>query len=243
MKILKNFVTKYRYQLITLLAHITLIIQWFVLPVWVFILMIVIGWIIANLGHSLFIHRIFTHKHFVINTKYQWVGHLFFTLLNLGSPVVYASVHMKHHATSGTENDPHDPYHLGFLSTLLSLWDEHFKPDRKYYKIYMSDPIAKWYHIHHLQIALFSALLTPAIAVVGYWLSKVVTIAVHIRGLGSGVNTPPDSSQNLWWFKPLTWGEELHNNHHRYGSRANHNISGNWKEFDMLYYIGRIISK
>lgn len=241
MKTFKNLYTRYKYQYVTLLGHISLVAWIVILPLGWAVTLLIAGWVVSNLGHSLFMHRIFTHNHFNISHTLSWIGHIFFSMLNLGSPVVYASVHMKHHATSGYVNDPHNPYTLGFVRSLFSIWDEKFSPDRRFYKIFMKDPVAKKFHKHHFKISAASALVFPSAVVLGFWLSKLVTVVTHIDKLGDGENREPDTSRNVWWLKPITWGEELHNNHHRYVSRPNHNIHGTWREFDLIYQIGRII--
>lgn len=242
MSILKNFYIKYKYQLINLLAHATFIAYSLLFPYY-FLITILLGWVINNLFHSLYMHRIFTHKHFEVAPIIHRIGLFFFTSMNLGSPPVYAAVHLKHHVNSGTEKDPHNHYSLGFLKTLLSLWDEKFIPDRKFLAMYLKDDLTKWFHKYHLTIATSSALITPFIIVTSFWLSKIVVILVHIDTLGYGVNNGNDTSKNVWWLKPISWGEELHNNHHYFAGKANHNLKNNWKEFDLLYCIGKLFSK
>lgn len=240
--ILKKFVTKYKYQLINLLAHITFALYSLIFSYY-FLITVVLGWIISNLFHYLYMHRIYTHRHFEVSSFWHKIGLWFFTSMNLGSPPVYASVHLKHHTYNGQEQDPHDPNRTGIFKSLLSLWDDNFIPDRKTLSIYLKSNLSKWFHKNHLIISIFSALITPFIIVVGFWMSKIVVILVHIKNIGYGINNENDTSRNVWWLKPITWGEELHNNHHRYAARSNHNISSSWKEFDLLYYIGKLISK
>ena len=79
--------------------------------------------------------------------------------------------------------------------------------------------------------------------VTGFWLSKLVVILVHIKVLGTGQNRGEDTSRNLCWLKPIMWGEELHNNHHRLPSEANHNHKKTIFQFDVLYYIGKLIEE
>jgi len=107
----------------------------------------------------------------------------------------------------------------------------------------LRDPKVRWFHTHHLAFAIISAIIAPFIIVTSFWLSKIVVVLVHIKSIGYKLDKSSDSSRNVWWLKPLTWGEELHNNHHHYSGHANHNIQKNWKEFDILYYIGKMIER
>lgn len=240
MNILRTFYINYKYQLLNLLAHITFIGYSIAFPYYL-IPALVVGWIASNIFHYLYMHRIFTHGHFSISRTKHKIGLMGFTLLNLGSPPVYAAVHMKHHAKSGTTQDPHNPYSIGWFRSILSLWNEQFSPDRRVFSRLLKDPTVMWFHRHHFSFAVLSAIFTPFLIVVAFWFSKIVVVLVHVKEFGYGDDRGADTSRNLWWMKPLTWGEELHNNHHNYASHANHNIKGSLKEFDLLYYIGRMI--
>lgn len=239
---MKNFYNKYKYQLITLAAHIMFVIYVIMIPGYL-AAGLFLGWILSNLFHYLYMHRIYTHQHFKISFWMNRVGLIVFSLMNLGSPPVYAAVHMKHHAKSGSEDDPHNPYSIGFLRSILSLWNEKFSPDRRVFARLLQDPESKWFHDHHVALAWTGAILFPFIPVVAFWMSKIVVVLVHVKWLGYGDVRNEDTSRNVWWLKPLTWGEELHNNHHYYASRPNHNIRGSWKEFDLLYYIGKLLGR
>lgn len=243
-----TLIHKYRYQLLTLAAHINLIAFIWYAGWFATIVALVIAWAASNLFHYLYMHRIYTHSHFVVSPHVHFIGLVGFSALNLGSPPVYAAVHMKHHTNSGKQTDPHNPYTLGFWRTLMSLWDDNFSPDRKFFKRYLDTPFSRLFHNIHIWIALVSAMLLPALIVVAFWMSKIVIVLVHIKQLGyqskiSEQSDNPDTSRNVWWLKPLTWGEELHNNHHYYAARANHNVEGSSREFDLLYYIGCLIGR
>lgn len=229
--------------MITLLAHIMFFWLGYLIGWGYIVFGIVAGWVASNLLHSLYIHRIYTHKHFEVSDRIHRLGLFFFCWLNLGSPMVYPGVHMNHHVYSGEKKDPHNPYGIGLARSLLSLWSDSFVPNRKVYAVTTRDANARRYHDIHLVLALLSAAITPYLVVMAFWLSKIVIVMVHIRGIGYGVNEKSDSSQNVWWMKPISWGEELHNNHHQYPGRADHNVKRNWREFDPLYYVGKWLSR
>jgi len=239
---MNQFYNKYKYQIINLVAHIMFAAYAIAFSGYL-MFGLIIGWLITNLFHYLYMHRIYTHRHFDVASWLHKIGLFVFSMINLGSPPVYAAVHMKHHAKSGSEEDPHNPYTLGFFRTMLSLWNEKFSPDRRVFSKLLADTTSRWFHDYHSVIAWMSALFTPFIIVVGFWMSKIVVVLVHIKWIGYGSTHNNDTSRNVWWLKPFTWGEELHNNHHLYAGRPNHNVNGSCKEFDFLYYIGRAISK
>lgn len=234
--------SKYKYQSLVLLSHITFSMYCYLFGTYYFFVGCLLGWVISNLSHFLYIHRIYTHKQFHISERKHHILMFLFTTLNLGSPAVYAATHVMHHANSGKNGDPHNPYQLGFVRTFLSLWDNNFTPDRRLLARCLQDNITKKYHKHHFSIAIISALFVPFLIVLGFYLSKISIIIVHIPKFGYAVKKDKDTSVNCYYLKPITWGEELHNNHHNNPGMANHNFRKNFKEFDLLYYIGKFIS-
>lgn len=234
----KRFVI-YKYQWINVLSHVTLIFMTWVFG-WQYLLVgLFMGWLWSNVFHYLYLHRILTHQHFHVSRRLHLVGLACSSILNLGSPAVYPAVHMKHHANSGNESDPHDPYHRGWLRIMTSLWDNNFRPQRKTFLRMLKNPDVRWFHNYHTKFCLLGALVVPFLPVVAFWMSKIVIGLVHIPRLGYGTHYKDDNSTNIPWLKPLTWGEELHNNHHVKPSAADHNLKQRWYEFDVLYYIGR----
>lgn len=245
MTILKVLRSKYRYQIITLVSHISLLIHYYFMPWWYIAATLIIGWIVSSLGHNLFAHRYMVHRHFVFSSYIQVIGHFLFSLLNIGSIVTYCSVHLKHHKFSGKKFDPHSHQRIGVLRTIFNIWDKYYMPEKHTYHRYLSDPICKWFHLRHELFAWYSAVLTPYMIVVSFWLQKILVIVIHIPTLGYVSPSTPqhDTSVNIWWLKPLMLGEELHNNHHLYASHANHNVRNTWKEFDPMYYVGKFIER
>lgn len=225
-----------------IIAHLIFFTQLYFYGWAVALLMIVVSWIVLNITISLYIHRIRCHRNFNMKT---WKHHLFsfiFSGLNLGSPSVYVSVHLNHHKHSGTDDDPHDPYTRGFWNILFSNWDSKFKPDRKKLKEEKSLPYFKFYHENHQKISLAFCIFLPVLPMLAFWHTKFVTIIVHLKNVGYQNYITNETSRNIWWLKPLLWGEELHNNHHAKWVVSNHNHKNNWKELDILYLIGCLIS-
>lgn len=243
MNSLSHYITKFKYQLLVLLSHITFIIYIYIFGGKFLLYSLIVGWITSNLVHNLYMHRIFTHRHFVIHDWVHGVLMFIFSLLNLGSAAVYAATHSKHHAFSGGEGDPHDPKSLGLVKSMCSLWDKNYTPERKILHFLLKTPRTKFYHDHHFKFAVISSIFSPILIIMSHWLSKIVIVLVHNSRFGYGNNKKDDTSRNIWWLKFIIWGEELHNNHHNYVAIANHNIKKNWKEFDLLFYIGNIISE
>lgn len=226
-----------KHQLINLISHISFIIQFFIFGN-LYLLTLIIGWIWSNLFHYLFMHRIVCHGHFRLSKSLELIGLVGFSGTNLGSPIVYPGVHINHHKNNGLENDPHDPERLGICNVLLSNWDDKFTPLTSKFKQFYKKKTFRWFHQHEFKLGLLYAVFLPFLPLVSHYMSKIVIAVVHFGEKNNG-----DNSKNLWWLKPLTWGEELHYNHHLRPGTANHNLSGKIFEIDILYYIGKMLSR
>lgn len=232
-----------KYSVVNFLAHVNVLIMCALIGHVYLIVGVVVGWLVSLYCHYLYMHRVLIHGHFKWGEVWREMGLLLFCTQNMGSPAVHAAVHVAHHKYSGNEKDPHDPIRLGFWKTLLGIWDDKFRPDHKAYRVFLKDQTVAKYHRRHFDIAVLTMAFFPIITVVGFWMTKFVVWTVHLDWLGYGKAIKDDNSKNVWWLKPITWGEELHNNHHVDQRAANHNFKGNWKEFDLLYHIGRLIEK
>lgn len=210
MKKLKNLFTKYKYQLVTLIGHIQFVIffAWWMIPA---------GIVFNNIVNYLYLHRVYTHKHYRYGKKTDLLFQFLATMLNLGSPNIYAAVHMKHHSNTDTEKDPHSPSYNPLWKLYLSLWGRQFMPDRKWIVKYKCA-----FYKHHWEIALATAILLPWITVASHWMSKLVIHPVHRHGEARDLG---------WMWSLLLWGEEKHKHHHE----------KNRHDGDLLDIIGKTI--
>lgn len=161
----------------------------------------------------------------------------------------WAAIHRKHHARCETAEDPHSPQVLGIKKVLLegselyraaakdqSIMDKfgHGTPD---------DWIEKNLYTKHsaLGVTLMMILNLILFGVNGIWIWAVqmiwipVTAAGIINGIGHywGYRNYDceDASTNVFPWGILIGGEELHNNHHTFGTSAK--LSSKWYEFDI----------
>jgi stearoyl-CoA desaturase (delta-9 desaturase) len=94
---------------------------------WLYLAMLVAGWLLTGLGITVGFHRLLTHRSF---DTYRWVKLVWMTLGALsveGSPLVWCAVHRRHHELSDQPGDPHSP-HLhgtGLWNSLRGLWYGH----------------------------------------------------------------------------------------------------------------------
>ncbi len=94
---------------------------------WVYLALLVGGWLASGLGITIGFHRLLTHRSF---ETYGWVRMFWMALGALsveGSPLVWCAVHRRHHEYSDLPGDPHSP-HLhgdGWWASLRGLWYAH----------------------------------------------------------------------------------------------------------------------
>ena len=161
----------------------------------------------------------------------------------------WAAVHRKHHAKCETEEDPHSPQTRGIKKVLFEGAElyrtesknvetiqkyGHGTPDdwmeRNLYTRFSWQGVALMLVIDFL---LFGVIGVTVWAVQMMWIP--VTAAGIINGIGHywGYRNYDcvDASTNIFPFGILIGGEELHNNHHTFGTSAK--LSSKWYEFDI----------
>ncbi|NEX60435.1 acyl-CoA desaturase [Noviherbaspirillum sp. 17J57-3] len=169
----------------------------------------------------------------------------------------WAAIHRKHHAKCETEDDPHSPVTRGIKKVLLE-GAELYRAESK-----NKETMDKYGHgtpddwIEHnlyskyswqgvglcliVDVALFGVLGLTVWAVQMLWIP--VTAAGIINGIGHywGYRNYEcnDAATNIFPIGILIGGEELHNNHHTFGTSAK--LSSKWYEFDIGWLYIRIL--
>jgi len=204
---------------------------------------------ITIVGVTVFLHRSQAHRGLDLHPA---VMHFFRFWLWLTTGMVtkeWVAIHRKHHAKCEREGDPHSPMMFGIWKVLFQgaeLYRSeaknketlakfgHGTPDdwleRKVYTPFSAKGILLMLAI---DVALFGALGFTVWAVqmawIPFWAAGVVNGIGHFWGYRNFAS--PDTSTNLvpWGF--VIGGEELHNNHHAYGTSAK--FSSKWYELDV----------
>lgn len=186
--------------------------------------------IIQLIGHSIGMHRYFSHKSF--NTTLAGEKLMAWTsfLLGVGSPIQYARNHRQHHKVADQPSDWASPNNDGKLYTALGIWEFNslswfmqrggmtprdliIHPTYKF--------IHNYYYVMWTALILITALINWHITlylvalpslIYHFELNLFVNCAGHSWGYRN-FDTPDFSKNNKliqWW----TLGEGLHNNHH-----------------------------
>ncbi len=169
----------------------------------------------------------------------------------------WAAIHRKHHAKCETPEDPHSPQVLGIKKVFFE-GAELYRAARmqtetmeKYGHGTPDDWLERNLYAKHsgsgivlmllVNILLFGPLGLTIWAVQMMWIP--VTAAGIINGIGHywGYRNfaCEDASTNVFPWGILIGGEELHNNHHAYGTSAK--LSNKWYEFDIGWMYIRIM--
>ena len=208
-------------------------------------------------GVTVFLHRCQAHRALELHPL---VSHFFRGWLWLTTGMVtkeWAAVHRKHHARCETKEDPHSPRTYGIRKVLLegaelyrsaaadgALVEKfgHGTPDDWIERnLYTKHSVAGVYLMLVIDVLLFGVVGLSVFAVQMLWIP--VTAAGIINGLGHYLGYRnydcPDASTNIVPWGILIGGEELHNNHHAFGSSAK--LSSKWYEFDIGWLYIRIL--
>ncbi len=200
-------------------------------------------------GVTIFLHRCQAHRALELHAI---PSHFFRFWLWMTTGMVtkeWAAIHRKHHAKCETEEDPHSPVTRGIKKVFFEGAElyraesrnretvekyGHGTPDdwieRNLYTKYSALGVSL---MLVLDLVLFGVLGLTVWAVQMAWIP--VTAAGVINGIGHfwGYRNfdSSDASTNIFPLGILIGGEELHNNHHTYGTSAK--LSNKWYEFDI----------
>ncbi len=206
---------------------------------------------------TIFLHRAQAHRALDLHPA---VGHLFRFWLWLTTGMVtreWVAIHRKHHAKCETPEDPHSPQVLGIRKVLLEgaeLYRAEAKNQETLERFGRGTPddwIERHVYTPHsgkgivLMLAIDLILFGPIGLTI--WAVQMLWIPVTAAGIINGAGhywgyrnfTCEDASTNILPWGILIGGEELHNNHHAYGSSAK--LSNRWYEFDIGWLYIRIL--
>jgi stearoyl-CoA desaturase (delta-9 desaturase) len=207
--------------------------------------------LLTGIGTGVGYHRLLTHRSFETRPAIKLV------LLILGAmalptrPLDFAANHLKHHAFSDHDGDPHTPLdglfhaHVGWILAATP-------PDRaRYCKGLRDDPVISfvdrtamlWFALGLVipyLLAGWPGLLWGGLIRVGY--HNQVTFAVNSICHTFGRRSFPtnDESRNNWLLGLLAFGEGWHNNHHAFPFSARHGLR--WFELDFTWWTIKVLA-
>ena len=227
------------------------------LPWWGYVIVTLVLTHITIASVTIFLHRSQAHRGLDLHPI---VSHFFRFWLWLTTGMItkeWVAIHRKHHAKVETVDDPHSPQVRGIRKVLFE-GTELYRAEaanletlEKYGHGTPDDWLERHVYAGHamlgiatmliVDVALFGAIGITIWAVQMLWIP--VTAAGIINGLGHywGYRNFAcnDASTNIVPWGILIGGEELHNNHHAYGTSAK--LSSRWWEIDIGWMYIRIL--
>ncbi|BAV32803.1 aminotransferase [Sulfuricaulis limicola] len=219
------------------------------LPWWGYIIAALVLTHITIVAVTLYLHRHQAHRALDLHPV---VSHFFRFWLWLTTGMVtreWAAIHRKHHAKVETPEDPHSPRQYGIRKVmwqgaeLYRKESENGETMEKYGHGTPDDWLERHVYTRHsgkgiaLMFIIDLALFGPLGITI--WAVQMAWIPIFAAGVINGVGhywgyrnyEVTDTSTNIVPWGILIGGEELHNNHHTFGSSAK--FSSKWWEFDI----------
>lgn len=198
------------------------------------------------LGIGVGFHRMLTHRSFRPHPVIEFILLVLGSMSLEGPALEWAATHIKHHAHSDREGDPHSPVE-GFFHAHIG-WVMHgsFADPNVYCRNLVKDPIVVFASRTFLLWVILSLVIPFAIGgwtgllwggLVRIFLTHHVTWSVNsiCHTFGKREFETNDRSRNEWVVGLLAFGEGWHNNHHAFPRSAFHGL--HWWQFDLSGYV------
>ena len=201
-------------------------------------------------GVTIYLHRCQAHRALDLHPV---IAHFFRFWMWLTTGMVtkeWAAIHRKHHAKVETAEDPHSPQIHGISKVLWTGVIMYVKESKvketmeRYGHGTPDDWMERNVYSSHAKLgvtlmALIDIVLFGPVAGMLVWATQIAWIPFWAAGVINGVGhwfgytnfKVADASRNIVPWGILIGGEELHNNHHAYGTSAK--LSNRWYEFDI----------
>jgi stearoyl-CoA desaturase (delta-9 desaturase) len=203
---------------------------------WLEVALLVGMYVLTGLGTTLGYHRLATHRSFETGQVVRGVFLALGAMALQGKVVNWSAWHLKHHAASDQEGDPHSPLegffhaHVGWILKATPAERE------RYCKRLLADPVVMF--VDRTNVLWVTLGLAIPFAVAGWagliW-GGLVRIAVgnHLtfavnsvcHKFGKQPFDTGDESRNNWLMGAIGLGEGWHNNHHAFPSMAYHGMT------------------
>jgi stearoyl-CoA desaturase (Delta-9 desaturase) len=209
-------------------------------------------YLLTGLGITFGYHRLLTHRSFETVPAVKAIALILGSMAVQGSAVDWASNHLKHHAHSDEEGDPHSPVDGLFHAHIGWLFSAPAADRERYAKKLMADPMIVWIDRTFLLWVALGLAIPYAIAGVEGLLWGGFARIVLVNHVSWSVNSichtfgsqpfnNKDQSRNLWIFGLLAFGEGWHHNHHAFPAMAFHGMSR--RQVDLTAYLIRFLRR
>ena len=228
------------------------------LPWWGYLVLTLVLTHVTIASVTIFLHRAQAHRGLDLHPI---VSHFFRFWLWLTTGMVtkeWVAIHRKHHAKVETPDDPHSPQTRG-IETVFWKGTELYRDESENH-----ETLAKYGHgtpDDWIERNLYSRYTWQGVGLMmavnlllfgpvglSIWAVQMVWIPITAAGIINGIGhywgyrnfACADASTNIVPWGIIIGGEELHNNHHAYGTSAK--LSSQWYEFDIGWMYIRILA-
>ena len=213
---------------------------------------------ITIIGVTIFLHRSQAHRALDLHPAPAHVLRFWLWLTTGMVTKEWVAIHRKHHAKCETAEDPHSPITRGLATVLLESTELYRAEARNQETLarYGHGTPDDWIERHvysrytwqGVGLMLIADVLLFGVYGVTIWAVQMLWIPVTAAGIINGIGhywgyrnfDAPDRSTNVFPLGILIGGEEMHNNHHTYGSSAR--MSNKWWEFDIGWLYIRLMA-
>lgn len=207
---------------------------------------------VTAMGVTIGFHRMLTHRSFRPHPVVKFILLVFGSMALEGPALEWAATHVKHHAQSDREGDPHSPVEGFFHAHVGWLFKDRMADPNVYCKNLVKDPIVVFVSRTFLLWVVLSLLIPFALGgwtgllwggLVRIFLTHHVTWSVNsvCHTFGKREFETSDQSHNEWIVGLLAFGEGWHNNHHAFPRSAFHGL--HWWQFDLSGYVIRALER
>jgi stearoyl-CoA desaturase (Delta-9 desaturase) len=223
------------------------------------------GYILATLGLThvtiaavtIYLHRHSAHRALDLHPIVSHFFRFWLWATTGMTTKAWTAIHRKHHARCELADDPHSPQVFGIKKVLMEgaeLYRVEGKNQETLDQFGQGTPddwMEKNVYSKHDRIGIGSMLVTDVLLFgpigITIWAIQMVWIPMFAAGVINGIGhywgyrnfQSEDASTNVVPWGILIGGEELHNNHHAYGTSAK--LSNRWYEFDIGWLYIRIL--
>jgi stearoyl-CoA desaturase (Delta-9 desaturase) len=227
------------------------------LPWWGYVLALMVFTQLTILSVTLYLHRCQAHRAVDLHPI---VSHIFRFWLWLSTGMLtkeWTAIHRKHHAKVETDEDPHSPIAKGIKTVFFQgaeLYRKEAKNKETIEKYGVGTP-DDWIERHlytrwstlGISIMLVTNLVLFGAIGLTIWALQMAWIPLFAAGVVNGIGhywgyrnfECKDASRNIIPLGIFIGGEELHNNHHAFGTSAK--FSAKWWEIDMGWAVIRFL--
>lgn len=228
------------------------------LPWWGYVVYAVVFLHLTNISITLFLHRAMAHRALTLHPAVMHVCRLILWLSTGIETRQWTAIHRKHHARCETDEDPHSPQILG-LGTVLMYGSELYRREgrnpetiARYGQGTPDDWLERNVYSKHSRWGIFSMFLINLVLLgipgIMVWCVQMLWSPVAAAGVVNGIGhfwgyrnfECPDAARNISPIGIILCGEELHNNHHTFGTSAKFSVKP-W-EFDIGWMYITILS-